>query len=77
VFAFTLYPDTELYANILYWIEPFYLQKWTGNTKDDLNSAIEILKEKGIITTGDKLIAITDLQKDITETPGLEVIRVA
>ncbi len=74
VFAFTMHPETSLYANILYGITSFFLPTWTGNTKDDLADAIKILKTQGRVSTGDKLIIVTDLQKDQTETPILEVL---
>jgi len=69
-----MHPETSLYANILYGIISFFLPTWTGNTKEDLTDAIKILKNQGKVLTGDKLIIVTDLQKNQTETLILEVL---
>lgn len=76
VFAFTNNSHSLNYMNVLYSVKPFLLQNWTENHFSNLDQAIKILQEKNYISKNDKIIAITDIQKDSKENPIIELIEV-
>lgn len=73
IHAFTGNMQTLRYANILFGINPNLLPIW-WNHESNLWSAIEILQRNGTIKTNEKIIAITDIERNGEEIPSLEII---
>lgn len=76
VYAFTKNDTSVNYMNILYSIKPMLLPNWTNDYGSNLEESIMILKTKGLLSTQDKIIAVTDIQKDGSEFPIIEIIEV-
>lgn len=75
IFAFTKDQRSVRYMNILFWIKSFVLDSWTNNNYlSILEDSILFMKEKWILVSWDKIIAITDIQKLEKELPILEII---
>lgn len=77
VFAFTKFENTVRYVNSLFGITPIYLEKRNSeNFLETMELAINYLLEKGIITKGDKIIAINDIKRNSQDTAVMEIINV-
>ncbi len=76
VFAFTWEQKTIGYLNVLFWIKWYLLNDWTNIYKDNLKNAIKLLISEWRLGQEDKIIVITDLQKDEIEIPVLEIINI-
>lgn len=74
VYAFTMNEPVIRYMNILFGIRPFLLPDWSENLVDNIDKAILLLKQKGILNPWDKVIAINDIQKDGKEIPVMEIL---
>ncbi len=76
VYAFTKNDTSVNYMNILYWIKPVLLPNWTNDYLSNIEGAINILKSKFLLSKNDKIIAITDIQKNWKEFPIIEIIEI-
>lgn len=76
VYAFTKNDTSVNYMNILYAIKPMLLPNWTNDYGSNLENSIMTLKTKGLLSSQDKIIAVTDIQKDGSEFPIIEIIEV-
>lgn len=76
VYAFTKNDVSVNYMNILYWIIPVLLPNWTWEYSSNLENSISILKSKNILKKYDKVIAITDIQKNWKEFPIIEIVEI-
>ncbi|MFA5917437.1 MAG: pyruvate kinase [Candidatus Gracilibacteria bacterium] len=77
VYAFTKYESTVRYINSLFGINPFYLEKRNSNNfLDTMELAINYLIEKGVLTKGDRVIAINDIKRNGEDTSVMEIINV-
>ncbi|EKD29703.1 MAG: hypothetical protein ACD_78C00313G0003 [uncultured bacterium (gcode 4)] len=74
VYAFTMRESTIRYMNALFGIQPFFLPDWNENLADNLDRAILLLKEQGVLVVGDKVVAVNDLQRDGKEIPVMEIL---
>lgn len=63
VYAFTPQTSSVRYMNALFGITPMFLSNWTENPGENLDNAILALKTKGILVTGDQVVAVSDIQK--------------
>ena len=77
VFAFTWEESSKWFMNILYGIQPVVLTGWDGNYESNLLWALEWLQEKQWFTLTDKVVVITDLQREKREIPVMEIISLA
>lgn len=73
IHAFTGDMQTLRYTNILFGIHPYFLTNWS-NHESNLWNAIKLLRDDAIIKADDKIIAITDIERDGEEIPSLEII---
>jgi pyruvate kinase len=73
IHAFTGNIQTLRYTNILFGINPHLLPNWWDH-ESNLWSAIETLQKNGTIKTNEKIIAITDIERNDEEIPSLEII---
>lgn len=64
VYAFTMNEASVRYMNALFGIRPVFLPNWSENLGGNLDSAIALLKEKNILSSGDKIVAVNDIQKE-------------
>ncbi|EKD66738.1 MAG: hypothetical protein ACD_49C00016G0001 [uncultured bacterium (gcode 4)] len=76
VYAFTGNKNSFKYMNILFWISPFLLDNWSFNHKENVVNSINFLLETGSLTKENRVIVITDIQKDNKEIPALEIITI-
>lgn len=76
VYAFTKNEKSLNFMNILYWIRPKILESWNDDYVNNLEGAIEKLKEENNFSTWDKIIAVSDIQKKWKEFPIIEIIEI-
>ena len=76
VYAFTMKQGSVHYMNALFGIRPMLLPNWNESTQSNLDSAVALLKEKNLLSTGDRVVAVNDLQKEGKEIPVMEIITV-
>lgn len=76
VYAFTKNDTSVNFMNILYWIRPLLLPNWTNDYLSNLENSINILKSKYLLSKNDKIIAITDIQKNWKEFPIIEIVEI-
>ncbi|NDK19644.1 pyruvate kinase [Candidatus Gracilibacteria bacterium] len=76
VYAFTMNESSVRYMNALFGIRPMLLGNWTPNLGENLDNAIALLKEKNILSVGDRVIAVNDIQKEGKEIPVMEIITI-
>lgn len=76
IYAFTNNKKTINFLNILFWVVPFLHKEWWDNSQSNLENAIIQLKESWVLKSWDKVIWITDIKKDNTRFPTLEIISV-
>lgn len=76
VYAFTMKECSLRYMNALFGIRPMFLSNWNENLGENLDNAIIFLKEKNILSSGDRIIAVNDIQKEGKEIPVMEIITI-
>ncbi|MGE4443853.1 MAG: pyruvate kinase [Candidatus Altimarinota bacterium] len=76
VYAFTKTTKSLNFMNILYGIKPKMLESWNDDYMNNVEGAIEKLKKENNIIAGDKVIAVSDIQKHGKEFPIIEIIEV-
>lgn len=76
VYAFTMKECSVRYMNALFGIRPIFLPNWTENLGGNLDNAIALLKEKSILSSGDRIVAVNDIQKEGKEIPVMEIITI-
>lgn len=64
VYAFTMKESSVRYMNALFGIRPMLLPNWSENLGGNLDSAIALLKEKNLLLSGDRIVAVNDIQKE-------------
>lgn len=78
VYSFTNSKESVRTMNVLFSIKSFFLKWWNkDNYAETLELAINELKEKWLLKTWNKVIAINDIQKNWNEIPIMEIIDVA
>ncbi len=76
VYAFTMKKSSVKYMNILFWIEPIYMNFDWSNT-ENLELWVKYLFKIWKINLQDKVIWITDLYKNWKELPIMEILYVS
>lgn len=76
VYAFTMKESSVRYMNALFGIDPVLLSDWSEDLEANLDSAIAFLKAKNLLSSGERVVAVNDLQKKGKEIPVVEVITV-
>ncbi len=76
VYAFTMKECSVRYMNALFGIRPVLLPNWTENPGDNLDNAIILLKEKNLLQAGDRIVAVSDIEKVGTHIPVMEIITI-
>lgn len=64
------------YMNALFGIRPVLLSNWSENLGSNLDSAIAFLKVEKILASGDRIIAVNDIQREGKEIPVVEIITI-
>lgn len=64
VYAFTMKENSVRYMNALFGIRPMLLPNWGEDLGNNLDHAITLLKEKKILSPGDRIVAVNDIQKE-------------
>lgn len=73
-FAFTFSDEVRKKMNILFWVENFEIEK--RNNEENLNKSLEILKEKWLLKTWNKIVAITEIEKEWQSIPSMQIIEI-
>ncbi|MDD2892230.1 MAG: pyruvate kinase [Candidatus Gracilibacteria bacterium] len=76
VYAFTMKECSLRYMNALFGIRPMLLPKWSENLEENLDNAISFLKDYKILSKGDRIVAVNDIQKEGKEIPVMEIITI-
>lgn len=76
VFAFTKDLHVLRSMNILFAINPFLIGEWGEYPIDDEQKAVSLLKEKGLIQTGNKIVVINDVMHGEVLAPYAKIINV-
>lgn len=76
VYAFTMKECSLRYMNALFGIRPMLLPNWNENLGENLDNAIALLKERKILSKGDRIVAVNDIQKEGKEIPVMEIITI-
>lgn len=73
-FAFTFSDSVRKKMTILFWTKTFEIKKWTN--EENLNNSLEILKEKWLLKSWDKIVAITEIEKSEQIVPSMQIIEI-
>lgn len=76
VYAFTHAGSSYRFMNVLFGIRSFLLEGWGTNHWENLALALSTLKDKGLVKSGDKLVAITDIRKNDKNLPVMEIVTI-
>ena len=76
VYAFTHAGSSYRFMNVLFGIKAFLLDNWGANHGENLALALQTLKDKWIVKTWDKLVAITDIRKNDKNLPVMEIVTI-
>ena len=76
VYAFTHSGSSYRFMNVLFGIKAFLLDNWGANHGENLALALQTLKDKWIVKTWDKLVAITDIRKNDKNLPVMEIVTI-
>jgi len=74
IFTFTYSDSTLKKLNILFWLKSFVIDKKTK--VENINTAIELLKENELLDDWNQIVAIYWINKDPDITPSIQVINV-
>lgn len=76
MYAFTNEEKTFRFLNVLFGINPIFLEKFSSDYEANLESAIELLKKKWILFSGEKIVMVWDTQKNWKEIPTIKIVEV-
>ena len=76
IYGFTMNLQSVAYMNILYGVYPFLLEKWDDKFIENIYSAIDLCKERKILTRGDRIMIVNDIQKNKKEIPVVELMEI-
>ena len=77
VFACTNVERTVAYMNVLFGIEPVLLTSWSANDEENLINGIKALVGQGKISSGGRVVAVTDIVRGGKQIPVLEILDLA
>lgn len=64
IYAFTAKEGSVRYMNALFGIDPIFLPNWSENLGANLDSAVALLKKRNILSSGDRVVAVNDIQRE-------------
>jgi len=73
-FAFTFSDEVRKKMTVLFGTKTFQIEK--KSNEENLSTAIEVLKEKGLLSTGDRIVAITEIEKQDQIVPSTQIIEI-
>ncbi|ATU05123.1 pyruvate kinase [Candidatus Gracilibacteria bacterium HOT-871] len=73
-FSFTFSDSVRKKMVILFGTKTFQIEK--KSNEENLNYAIKLLKEKGLLNLGDKIVAITEIEKQEQIVPSMQIIEI-
>lgn len=76
IYAFTKNKTSLNFMNILYGVKPYILETWSNDSLSNVENAIAGMKKNWILKPNDKVIAVSDIQKNGKEFPIIEIIEV-
>ncbi|PZM84782.1 pyruvate kinase [Candidatus Gracilibacteria bacterium] len=74
IYAFTFSDEVRKKMTILFGTKTFQIEKRTN--EQNLEKAIEVLKEKGLLSAGDKIVAVTEIEKQKQVVPSMQIIEI-
>ncbi len=74
IYAFTKNRTTFNFMNILYWVKPFLLEDWSNDCELNLEKALYWMRQDWTLTIGNRVIVISDIQKNGKKIPIIEII---
>ncbi len=77
IYAFTMHLQSVAYMNVLYWVNPYLLEDWDEKFIQNINTAIEICKSEWVLSLGDKIMIVNDIQKGDKEIPIVELMEIS
>lgn len=76
IFAFTMHLDSVAYMNILYGVHPYLIENWDPKFIENIYTAINICKDTHMLSPGDKIMIVNDIQKGEREIPVVELMEI-
>lgn len=76
MYAFTHKLSSLRFMNALFGIKAFSINERWKNHWDNLAKAVDVLKEKWVVKTWDRMVAITDIRKNEKNVPVLEILTI-
>lgn len=76
MYAFTHKLSSLRFMNSLFGIKAFSINERWKNHWDNLAKAVEVLKEKWVVKTWDRMVAVTDIRKNEKNVPVLEILTI-
>lgn len=73
-YAFTFSDDVRKKMTILFGTKTFQINK--KSNEENLETAIKVLKEKGLISVWDRIVAITEIEKQDQIVPSTQIIEI-
>lgn len=74
IYAFTFSDEVRKKMTILFWTKTFQIEKRTN--EQNLEKAIEVLKEKWLLSAWDKIVAVTEIEKQKQVVPSMQIIEI-
>ena len=59
---------------ILFGTKTFQIEKWSN--EENLKKALEVLKQKNLLVQGDRIVAITEIEKEDQVVPSMQIIEI-
>lgn len=73
-YAFTFSDDVRKKMTILFWTKTFELSK--KSNAENLEIALKMLKEQNLVSIWDKIVAITEIEKENQVIPSVQIIEI-
>jgi len=74
IYSFTLRDSSLRYMNALFGVYPNLITNWDENFAANIDSAIEISKEKKYLKSGDRVMVVNDIKKNDKEIPLIQIV---
>lgn len=68
--------DSVAYMNILYGVHPYLIENWDPKFIENIYTAINICKDTHMLSPGDKIMIVNDIQKGEREIPVVELMEI-
>ena len=73
-YAFTFSDEVRKKMTILFGTKTFQIEKWSN--EENLKKALEVLKQKNLLVQGDRIVAITEIEKEDQVVPSMQIIEI-